>query len=113
MLLYISWSCVDADRALFQNLDGHLAPLSRNGDLRIWHAGLSPVGSVIDQEVSARLSEASLIMPLLSSDYLNSAEYQRLKQNSQAKEMIPVLLRSCSLTGTLFAGLQLLPREGG
>lgn len=112
--LYVS-TC-EADAALRERLEVHLATLLQQGELRGWHAGLLPAGATRDEELERRLQEAQVILLLLSADYLASpcyAEAQRALERHQRGEAwtIPVLLRPVDLHGTPFAQLQALPSD--
>lgn len=72
-----------------------------------------PAGANQDSACIDELQRASLVVCLLSIDFLTSQEYLRLCNSPRIDGAIPVLLRDVLVEDTPFHGHQLLPREGG
>jgi hypothetical protein len=93
-----------------------LSILQRDGLIATWHRRQIIAGSVWQEEVDRHLNTASLILLLISSDFLASDycygnEMQRALQRHTAREarVIPILLRPCVWQSAPFAPLQVLP----
>lgn len=101
--VYIGYA--DEDGALFNELRNHLSI----GGTTVLHRGMVPPGENEDLFVRSLMASADLFVPLISAQYLASAEGQ--KELSLAHPRItPVLCRPCILQGTPLDGLRLLPR---
>jgi hypothetical protein len=114
----IFYSCSDSptDAPLLEQLERHLSALQREGLIASWHKRQIVAGSVRQVELDRHLNTASLILLLVSSDFLASdycygTEMQRALQRHAAKEaqVIPILLRSCVWQSAPFAALEMLP----
>ena len=93
----VFYSYADADEDLRSELDKHLSQLRRDGLITTWHKGQTGVGTDRNKEMSQRLSTASIILLLLSanfvaSDACYSIEMQRAVERHNAGEacVIPV-----------------------
>lgn len=116
-LLFISYA--DIDSTFFDQLRLHLILQERQGRLRIYGRALALPGQDIDVELSAKLHEARIVVPLLSSDYFNqmdcvNRELQPAMKRRELKEctVVPVLIRSCKLDGSEIGRLKALPPDG-
>ncbi len=115
--LFISFA--DEDEVFDRRLETHLDPLVQQEIIALWHRQKIMAGQDKIIEVDRHLTEAHIILVLISPDFLASNYCQRIEV-SQAIErhrrgeirIIPVLLRPTVLEGTLFAGLQALPSNG-
>jgi hypothetical protein len=114
----IFYSCSDSptDAPLLEQLESHLSVLQREGLIATWHKRQIVAGSVRQAELDRHLNTASLILLLVSSDFLSSdycygTEMQRALQRHAAKEaqVIPILLRSCVWQNAPFATLEMSP----
>lgn len=114
----VFYSCSDSptDAPLLEQLERHLSALQREGLIATWHKRLIVPGSVRQEELDSHLNTATLILLLVSSDFLASdycygTEMQRALQRHAAKEaqVIPILLRSCVWQSMPFAALEVLP----
>lgn len=114
----IFYSCSDSptDAPLLEQLERHLSSLQREGLIATWHKRQIVAGSIRQAELDRNLNTATLILLLVSSDFLASdycygTEMQRALQRHAAKEaqVIPILLRSCIWQSAPFAGLEMLP----
>jgi TIR domain len=107
------------DELLREQLERHLRLLNRQGLISEWHDRQILPGAVWAQEIDAHLDSASIILLLISSDFLASdycygVEMQRaLERHSQGEaHVIPIFLRPVDWERAPFAHLQGLPRNG-
>jgi hypothetical protein len=114
----VFYSCSDsqADAPLLKQLENHLSSLQREGFISTWHKRQIMAGSNRQVELEHQLNTASLILLLISSDFLASdycygTEMQRALQRHKAKEVqvVPILLRPCVWKSAPFATLKVLP----
>jgi tetratricopeptide (TPR) repeat protein len=113
-------SYAEADEPLCLELEKHLSVLKREGMVSTWHKGQIGVGTDKTEETDRRLSTASIIVLLLSanfvaSDYCYSVEMEQAIARHDGKEayVIPVVLRPMdNWHNTPFGKLQALPRNG-
>jgi hypothetical protein len=101
-------------------LGEHLAPLVHEGLIRIWHDREIEAGADWAGEIAKELSEADMILLLVSATYLGSPYcrkelLQALDQRSTGKSVpIPIILRHCDWTTIFNHGAykaQALPRD--
>jgi len=106
------------DEALRRGLERQLRVLRRQGLITVWQdRDISP-GAEWEREIDIHLSEAQLILLLVSPDFIDS-DYcygiemkQALKKHEQGEvTVIPVILRHVYWQGTPFGKLQALPRD--
>ena len=96
-----SYSHVDEE---FRNeLEKHLSPLKRMGQIETWHDRRINPGDVFDPEISRNFAEADIILLLVSADFIASTYcYEVEMQNSLQRHergeaiVIPVILRPCA-----------------
>ena len=107
------------DEPLREQLENHLRLLSRQGLISEWHDHQILPGAVWAQEIDAHLNSASIILLLISSNFLASdycygVEMQRaLERHSRGEaRVIPIFLRPVDWESAPFAHLQGLPRNG-
>src|SRR6266566_7498916 len=114
----VFYSCSDSpiDAPLLEQLERHLSALQREGLISTWHKRQIVAGSVRQVELDRHLNTASLILLLISSDFLASdycygTEMRRALQRHENKEaqVIPILVRPCDWQSALFARLPVLP----
>jgi V8-like Glu-specific endopeptidase len=112
----VFYSFAEADALLLEQLERHLSLLRREGTIATWHKRQIVAGSNWQMEVDQHLNTASLILLLISSDFLASdygygSELQHALQRHEANEaiVVPLLLRPCDWQGAPFASLQVLP----
>src|SRR5260221_4713412 len=110
--------CAEADASLLDRLEHHLSVLQHEGQITIWHKRQIVAGDNWQRELDHYLSVASLILLLISPDFLASdhlygVELQQVMQLHHLNEarVIPILLRPCDWTGTPFENLQVVPRN--
>src|SRR5437764_14328416 len=116
----VFFSYAEADEQLALELEKHLSVLKREGVISTWSRGQISAGRDKSQEVSERLSTASIILLLLSanfvaSDACYSIEMQQAVERHNAGEasVIPVVLRPMDdWQNTPFGKLVALPSNG-
>ncbi|GHO48638.1 TIR domain-containing protein [Ktedonospora formicarum] len=113
------YSYAHEDEALRTMLEKHLSLLHRQGLLAPWHDRKIQAGAEWKQEIDEHLNAATIILLLLSSDFLASDycyehEMQRAMERHERGEarVIPIILRPCSWQSAPFGSLQALPRNG-
>lgn len=106
------------DESWLRKLEFHLNLLKRQGLISLWHDRLISPGTHRTQEIDARLETASVILLLVSSDFLvsdycYSVEMKRTLERQEAGEarVVPILVRPVDWTNTLFVHRQVLPTD--
>ncbi|HZR44312.1 MAG TPA: tetratricopeptide repeat protein, partial [Ktedonobacteraceae bacterium] len=104
------------DEPLLRELEKHLSLLHRQGLISSWSDRQILPGADWTKTIDHHLETASLILLLISADFLASdycygIEMARALQRHEAKEalVIPILLRPVDWQGAPFAHLQVLP----
>src|SRR5712692_7966993 len=112
----VFYSYAHKDEAFRNNLEKHLSLLHRQGLITAWHDRHILPGTDWAQAIDEHLERASVILLLISADFLASdycygLEMQRALQRHQANEarVIPILLRPVDWNEAPFAHLQALP----
>src|SRR5437016_13403165 len=112
--LFLSYA--QKDESLLRKLEIHLSLLKRQGLISVWHNRKIVPGMDWDEEIGERLEQASIILLLVSSDFLASdycyqIEMRRALERHQAgqAQVIPIAMRLADWSGAPFAGLQALP----
>ena len=112
--LFISYA--HEDDSLHQKLEKHLSLLKHQGLISTWHDRQILPGMNWAQEIDGQLNKASVILLLVSSDFLASnycygIEMQRALARHEAEEahVIPILLRPVDWESAPFAHLMCLP----
>jgi hypothetical protein len=115
--IFFSYSHEDED--LRNRLEKHLAMLKRQGLVDAWHDRRILAGSRFDDEISANLEAADVILLLVSADFLHSdycysREMQRAMERHHAglAAVIPVILNACDWHVAPFGKLLATPRDG-
>ncbi len=115
--IFISYA--HEDELLRQRLEAHLSLLRRQGLIADWHDRQIMPGAEWAQEIDEHLETASIILLLISPDFLASdycydKEMQRALERQKLGEVrvIPTLLRPCDWQTSPFAHLQCLPHDG-
>ncbi|MBA2393516.1 MAG: TIR domain-containing protein, partial [Ktedonobacteraceae bacterium] len=112
-------SSVPEDEDFLRHLEKHLSTLQRNGLITLWSQRLVVPGVDWAKEVDQLIEQASIILLLVSPDFLASeycheVEVKRaleLQETGQA-HVIPVLLRPADWKDTPFGHLSPLPDDG-
>src|SRR5450755_2292645 len=106
------------DEALLRQLETHLSPLKRQGLIATWYDRQLVAGTNWAGEIDAHLEQASIILLLVSADFLASnycyeIEMTRALARHEAGQarVIPIALRSVDWKGAPFAHLQPLPTD--
>src|SRR5215469_12972557 len=68
--IFLSYAESDEEFAL--ELENHLSLLKREGLITTWHKGQIGVGTNIDKQIAEHLSTASIILLLLSTNFIAS-----------------------------------------
>lgn len=116
IILFLSYA--PEDEPLRAQLEKHLALLQRQGLISAWHDRQLLAGSDWVQKTNEQLNMASIILLLISSDFLASnyfysVEMQQALERAERNEayVIPVLLRPVNLQGASFQDLPSLPQN--
>src|SRR5579859_654068 len=115
----VYFSYADADEPLCKELEKHLGQLSRDGLITTWHKRQIVAGTDWTKILDRHLNTASIILLLVSSDFLASdyccgTEMQQAMERHEKGEahIIPILLRSVDWQSAPFGKLQALPSNG-
>lgn len=115
----IFYAYADGDEALRNELEKHLSVLHRQGLILSWHDRRIVAGTDWEKAIDRHLETASLILLLISSDFLATdycmgCEMKRAMARHRAKEaqVIPILLRPMDCRGASFGHLQSWPTDG-
>src|SRR5450759_1667907 len=114
----VFYSYAHGDEAFCNKLQKHLSLLQRQGLIKAWHDRHILPGTDWSQAIDEHLERASVILLLISADFLASdycygVEMQRALERHQANEarVIPILLRPVDRNDAPFAHLQALPTD--
>lgn len=114
----VFYSYAHEDEKLRDELKKHLANLKRQGVITEWYDRDISAGKEWDGEIESRLNSASVILLLISpdfmnSDYSNEVEVKRAMERHEAGEarVIPIILRPVDWEGAPFSKLQGLPTD--
>src|SRR5437899_1451680 len=112
--VFISYT--HSDKRLRDGLEMHLRTLVREGLIAIWHDRDISAGSDWDREISQHLNTASIILLLISPDFIASeycydVEIEKALRRHEAGEacVIPILLRPTDWKREPFNKLRALP----
>ncbi len=111
-------SSVPKDEDLLQQLEAHLSTIKRQGLISLWSKRQIVPGTDWAREIDQRIEQASIILLLVSADFLASeycdqVEVKRALERHEAgqAQVIPILLRPVDWKGALFGHLQPLPSD--
>jgi hypothetical protein len=114
--IFISYS--HRDEAFKDDLIKHLSPLKRLGLVEEWNDRKITAGSEWDKVISENLEKASIILLLVSIDFITSEycydiELERALERHAKGEaiVVPVVVRNCLWQHSPFAKLQALPKD--
>ncbi len=117
MKTFISYSHKD-EKAL-ERLHTHLAVLRRESRIDAWFDRKILPGGQIDSEILLQLEASSLILLLVSPDFLASdyciereMEYAFERHRSGEARIIPIIVEPCDWASTELRNLNALPRDG-
>ena len=112
----VFYSYAHEDEGFRSTLENHLSLLRRLGVINAWHDRHIVPGTDWAQAIDEHLERASIILLLVSADFLASdycygKEMTRALERHEAHEarVIPILLRPVDCKGAPFAHLQALP----
>lgn len=112
--VYLSY--VDEDEPLLQSLERHLSLLKRQRLISTWDTRQIIPGTHRANTIDLRLEQASIILLLISADFLASnycyeVEMKHALQRHEAglARVIPILARPCNWSDAPFAHIQVLP----
>ena len=115
--VFFSYSHVDED--LRDMLEKHLSALKHQGVIDTWHDRCIRGGDELNSETSDNLESASIILLLVSADFIASSycydvEMTRALERHHSGEarVIPVILRACDWQDTPFGKLLATPKDG-
>jgi len=113
------YSYAHKDEPLRDELRTHLSSLHHQGLINSWYDRQILAGADWTQDIDHHLESASIILLLISADFLASdycygIEMKRALERHRegSARVIPILLRPCDWEQAPFAGLQYLPRDG-
>jgi hypothetical protein len=113
------FSYAHEDENLRDQLEVHLTSLKREGLLATWHDRRIIAGQPLNNEISANLENADIILLLISpyfiaSDYCFNIEMKRAmeKHTEGSAVVIPVILQPCNWHGMPFGQLMACPKDG-
>lgn len=108
----------DADEAHLKALTKHLKSLEKNGQLQTWSVNQTIVGSNEQQVLDQKLSEAEVVLLLISVDFVNSdtcvehiLKVAVDKHNEGLAQVVPIYVRPCDCEGMAFENLKALPND--
>jgi tetratricopeptide (TPR) repeat protein len=114
----VFYSYAHEDATLRNELEKHLSILHRQGIISSWHDRQIEPGTDWAKDINTHLETASLILLLVSSDFLASdycygIEMKRALERDAANEarVIPIMLRPVDWHGSPFERLQALPTD--
>jgi tetratricopeptide (TPR) repeat protein len=106
------------DKPLLEKLEVHLSMLKRQELISTWHEGEIVAGRDRVQVINERIEQASIILLLVSPDYLASdhlfeTEMQRAIERHETGQarVIPLIVRPCDWQHTPLNRLQALPPD--
>ncbi|CAG5010299.1 hypothetical protein DYBT9275_04686 [Dyadobacter sp. CECT 9275] len=113
--IFVSYS--KNDDQILSLLITYLNPLVTNQTLEIWYDRHVNGGDVWHETIEKELNAAQIIIFILSPDLLNSAyinqyeitpSFARFRKNEC--RIVPIVARECTISGSVFDGLQCIPR---
>lgn len=114
--LKIFYSYAEEDEEYLIELKKHLSPLKKTGFIDDWSSNDALGGSQINSEIEQNLSDADIVLMLISANFLSSKYFdskevemalQQYKKGS--KLIIPILLKACLWENTGLSELKCLP----
>lgn len=115
----VFYSYAHEDAALLEKLKKQLASLKRKGLICEWYDREISAGAEWNEEIARHLDAASVILLLISSDfidsdYCNDVEVKRAmeRHTEGSARVIPVILRATNWEGLPFSKLKALPSDG-
>ena len=111
--LKVFFGSAPEDRDMLDRLKKHLYVLERSGQIEIWDDRDIEPGINREEVIDRQLSDARIILLLISPDFLASNNCYTLQEKAMEgnTKVIPILLRSCAWKSTPLGNLQVLPRD--
>ena len=103
---YISSSKIDIPR--FKGLEKYLKSIDHNSPVLIRSKKDIYVGENENQKIYQYIRDASIIVSIISVDYIDDCKNEIFKIFDDKKIVIPILFRDCNLEGSSFEGLKIL-----
>lgn len=114
---FLSYAHEDEEHC--QGLTKHLAVLSQQGLIRIWHDRAIVGGSDWARQIEAKLSTTRLFLLLISADFFASKyctevelPYATSRHEKGLARLVPIVVRPVDWEGTFVSSLQSLPKDG-
>ena len=114
--LFVSYA--HKDEKYKEDLEEHLSSLTRNKLIDSWHDRKIMPGTKWKDEIDSNLSEADIIIFLVSSSFINSDYSQEIEVKTAVKQhekgrsvLIPVVIRACDWHDMIFSAFQGLPKD--
>ena len=114
--IFISYS--HKDKEYKDELLSHMASLRRMYKVKIWEDGQILAGQNWEPEIFEKLDEASLVLCLISKDFIDSEfcysrelEKAIKAHNAKTKVVIPVIIKPCYWEKLNFAKIQCIPQR--
>ena len=114
----IFYSYSHKDEELKDQLDTHLALLSKKGLIKTWHDRRIIPGQKWDTAIDSHLDESDIVILLVSADFIASdycygKEVVRAMERHERNEakVIPVIVRAVDWIDAPFGRLQVLPKD--
>jgi TIR domain len=118
-LVSVFFSYSHKDESFRDELENHLAVLKHEGVIEAWHDRKVDAGSRVHDEISDRLESASIILLMVSSNFLASdycydRELARALERHERKEavVIPVIVQPCDWQHSDLKHLRATPPDG-
>jgi hypothetical protein len=115
--VFVSYS--HGDEPLRLALEKHLSLLKNQGVIDVWNDRRIEPGQEFADTINSNLSDAQIILLLVSSDFLASSYCWGIEMNlamqkheSGAARVIPIILRACDWHSAPFGKLMAAPRDG-
>lgn len=118
-MLKLFFSYSHKDEEYRNELENHLAMLKRQGVISSWYDRRITAGSNIGNDISTNLESSSIVLLLVSSNFLAS-DYCYEKEMERAMQLheegqavvIPVILHPCDWHSAPFGALLATPKDG-
>lgn len=114
---YVSYSHKDSKQV--EQLLLHLAPLEKDGLLRLWHDKKIGPGQMWDKEIHSHLERADIFLLMLSPNYLASDFCREIdmgralyRLEKDGARVVPIILSPCDWMRTPLGKLMALPTRG-
>jgi TIR domain len=107
------------DTHFYEELIKRLLPIQREGALRISSHSTVEVGTEWEQEIARQIKRSSLILLLISPDFMASEQSYTVElklamdcYRAGSARVVPIILRSTNTSGAPFEALRSLPKNG-